>query len=289
MNLFSRRSELTVASLSVDRVLDKLSRAEIPVFCVRKGAKNELTFEVETSKLEKTFAILRGSCYNIKKSRSRGLTLLYKKCISAAGLLLGVLLFALCVLFAETRTLKIEVIGSGAYYGQEVLEILAENGVKRFSPLPRERAKMTAEILALPLVSGCLIKSSGGILTVEVQTSGEAAVLTAKPLLAPVSGKVEELVVLRGTPCVQAGDAVERGQTVADCIASYGEETRKVVVIARVKLSFPVEKEYAGSEEQARAGALLEYGEIKDIKAEKTEKGYLITGTAFAEASLNLE
>lgn len=283
------RLQFTVLSLSAERVLDKLAREGITVFSARKCKKNEITFEVAQKDREKVFAILQGSCYNVSKVRDRGLALLYKKCLGGVGLLLGAVLFCLFVLAAQSRVLKIEVVGSGAYYESQVLGILEREGVKRFSSAPRDSALLSAEILALPRVSYCSMRCEGGILTVEVRVSEEESVKNFEPLLAPVAGTVEELVVVRGTARVKHGDAVEAGQTIVDPVALYGETERQAVVIARVKLSFPILEEFEGTEEQARAAALLKYGEIIELHIEKTDNGYMVSGTAYADAAMNLD
>ena len=162
-------------------------------------------------------------------------------------------------------------------------------GVKKFSARPQNTAALTAEILALPRVSYCSLKCEGGILTVEVRVSEEYETLKIEPLLAPAAGTVEELVVVRGTARVAVGDTVEAGQTVVEGVASYGEEERQVIVIARVRISFPVSEEFRGTEEEARTGAYLKYGEIQGIHTEKTDGGFIVSGTAYAEGAINLD
>ncbi len=282
------RAEIEVVSLSSHRVADKLVRGGIEVYSVRKTGKNSISVQVARKDCEKVFAILRGSCYNIAEVRERGLALLYKKCLARIGLLIGAALFVLLVAAAQSRVLRIEVVGSGAYYEREVLETLEAAGIVPFSAPPENFHPFTAKILSLPRVTFCEMKCSGGVLTVEVRVSDEAERLSAEPLLSPAGGRVEELVVLRGTPCVQVGDEVEKGQTVVEPFACYGEERTGVLIIARVKISYPVTAFYAGSEEEARAQALLDFGEISLLHAEPAEGGFLLTGRASASAAINL-
>ena len=284
-----RRTQITVTSLTAYRVPDKLAREGIPVLSVRKTQKNGITFEVASKDRKKVFAILRGSCYNVEKIRFRAFSAFAELCVRSAGLLVGAALFLLLVLGAQTRVLKIEVVGNGAFYEAEVMSVLERGGVKHFSAAPKETGALCAEILSLPRVSYCSIAAKGGVVTVEVRVSDENALLESVPLLSPATGVVEELVVVRGTARVSVGDRVEKGAAIVDCAALYGETERRVVVIARVKISFPVAQEYGGSEADARASAYLEFGEISDIKVEQTEKGWLVTGTGYAEGAVNLD
>lgn len=283
------RTVMKVTSLSAHRAADKLAQAGIPVYSAVKTGKNAVAIEVARKDSKKVFAILKGSCYNISEVRERGLALFYKKCLARAGLLIGAFLFVLLVLGFQSRVLSIEVVGSGAYYEREILETLSRGGVKPLSAPPENCTAFTAEILALPRVTFCEIKCEGGVLTVEVRVSDEHSALAPQPLCAPAAGRVEELVVLRGTPCVQVGDEVEKGQTVAEPFALYGEERRDVVVIARVRISYPVYAEYAGGEEEALAQAFLDFGELTELRTERTEGGFAVWGRASVSAAVNLD
>ena len=284
-----RRCEFEAEGLGVHRAVEKVRAAGIPIISAVKTQKNGVRITVDGKHRKKVFAILRGSCYNVEKIRFRALSAFAELCVRSAGLLVGAALFLLLVLGAQTRVLKIEVVGNGAFYEAEVMSVLERGGVKYFSAAPKETGVLCAEILSLPRVSYCSIAAKGGVVTVEVRVSDENALLESVPLLSPATGVVEELVVVRGTARVSVGDRVEKGAAIVDCAALYGEIERRVVVIARVKISFPVAQEYGGSEADARASAYLEFGEIADIKLEQTEKGWLVTGTGYAEGAINLD
>lgn len=282
------RVRLTVVALGAVKVADKLARAGIGVRSFRAETKNRVSFDVARKDAEKVFAILRGSCYNVEEVRPRGLALLWERALGRAGLIAGLVLFCAAVLFAQTRVLRVEVVGSGAYYEAEVLGVLEEAGIKAFSPRPRDSASVAAKLLSLPRVSYCSLRHAAGVLTVELEVSDEGAVKRSEPLLAPAAGIVEELVVLRGTPLVSIGDTVGREERVVDNLVQYGDLTAEVIVSAKVVIVFEVSALYAGSEEQARSAAILEYGSIEGLKTEQTAEGVLVTGRARAAASLNL-
>ena len=283
-----RETEFIIEGLSAFRAVDKLSRAGITVLSAQKTKKNAVCVRLYSQDAKKGFAILNKSCYNVKKVSSKSLSRVIAWGVKSVGLLAGAAVFLLAVAVLQTRVLAIRVVGSGAYYAREVNEILRAHGVKTLSAAPEEGA-VSAEILSLPRVSFCSLKNSGGVLTVTVEVSDESAAVSREPLLAPATGKVEEIVVVRGTALVQVGDEVQKGDTVVKGVTLVGETEREVLVIARVKVSYPFSAEYAlESEEAARAQVALDYGEIRDLHIEKTENGYLAVGTAFAEAAVNL-
>ena len=289
-NLPIGKQEFLVEALSVYRVADKLARAGIEVCSFRILTKNSAVFTVNGKDTKKAFAILRGSCYNIKKVRPRGLSkaaALFKRYI---GLAAGILLFFLSVLFFEARILDIRVVGSGAYYKDEVLRILEDNGIKKLAALPSDCGAVTAQIIALPHVSFCTVGKEGGIVTVTVEVTNDDSTLLSEPLFAPAAGIIEELVVVRGTPLKNVGDSVGEGEEVVRNETVFGEagQVSKVIVIARVTVAYPFQREYAGSEESALLAAALEFQNTREVHTTKTEKGWLVEGVALITSSLNL-
>ncbi len=284
-----RKCGIEIESLSAHRVADKLVNAGVEVLGAEKTRKNAVTVWINGKDKKKVFAILHNTCYNIVNVKYRGLERVKRECVKSVGLIVGAALFLISVCVLQTRVLRIEIVGSGAYYEREVHEILSRNSAGLFSKKPKEGA-VTSEILSLPRVSFCSLALSGGVLTVTVEVSDEQAVIESSPLLSPQSGKVEELVVVRGTALVAVGDEVNGGDVLVNNTAPVGESgARTVIVIARVKIAYSVAKEYSLSENEAVAQAYLDFGEITDLKTTQTETGFLVEGNAHAEAALNLD
>ena len=150
-----RRAEFEVEGLGVERVVDKLRAAGISVLSAVKTQKNGVRIAVEGKHRKKVFAILRCSCYNVTKVRARGSERLVAAGVKTAGLFAGAAVALFAVLAFQSRVLRIEVVGSGAYYEAEVREILSRGGVEIFSPAPKDENALAAEILSLPRVSFC--------------------------------------------------------------------------------------------------------------------------------------
>lgn len=284
-----KKCGIYIEGLSAERVIDKLVNAQIQVLAAQKPQKNAVVIWVDGKDCKKVFAILQTSCYNIKKVRPQGLLRLAQVCRRSAGLLGGALFFFACTLFFQSRVLAIKVEGSGAYLGEEVKAVLRENGTHLFSAYPRDTAKLSACVMALPRVTYCSFSHEGGILTVDVEISDENVVAQSKPLLAPVSGVVERLTVVRGTPLCAAGDTVEKD---APLVGDYTESAagrRQVVVMAEAVIRYTVRAQYALGEEAALRQAYLDYGDLQDIQVTSTQEGTLVEGTARAGASLNLQ
>lgn len=280
--------QVLVEGLNAYQVVDKLAREKIAVYSAFPQ-KNAITLEVARKDCKKVFAILQSSCYNVKKVSPYRWTRVTEWGKRFAGLLVGTLLAAGMVVGAQMRVLDVRIVGSGRYYEQEIRSILQECGITFFSELSDDVSAATMRILSLPRVSYCNVAKSGGVVTVEVQVSDESEPIAKSSLIAPVSGIVETLVVVRGTPLVQEGDEVSVGQTIADCRVDYGERQSTVIVCAFVRIAYGISVFYRGSEGEALAQAYLEYGQFDLNTAEREGDGYRITGTAFCEASCNMD
>ncbi len=282
-----RSLEVFIEGLGAARAVEKLVQGGVPVLGARVQKKG-VTVRVDGKHRKKVFAILRGSCYNGKKTAPKGVLRLWKLCCKRAGLLAGALVFALCVLFFQGRVLRIEVVGSGAYYRAEALGVLARSGVSFCSPPPAQKARITAEIMSLPRVSFCSVSHAGGVLTVRVEVSDEAVPPVGGCLYAPADGVLETLVVLSGTPCAAVGDSVGKGDLLVENVTPVGEVRLPVTVIAGAAVRCTVDAEYAGDEAHALAQAYLEYGALENIHTQKTGDGWRVTGEVLVQAALNL-
>ncbi len=278
--------EFEIGGLSAHRAVDRLLREGIVLLSARRTPKMGVTIAVPANVRKKVFTILRGTCYNIKKCRPAGLARFLEKGVRAVGLLIGAALALALVLFAQSRVLKVEVKGSGAYLEPQVRAVLSEHGVDRLSAMPQPETLIPA-ILSLPRVQFCSVKGEGGVLTVCVEVGDSTEPLRKESLFSPAAGTVEELVVLRGTPLVKIGDFVDMGQEIVANYALHGEEKEDCIVIARVRIAFPVSKEYALDEEGAKLQAFLEFGEIGSLHTTKTAQGWRIEGTCHAEGTMN--
>lgn len=281
-----RAYEFELEGLSVHRAVDRLTREGIEVISARRTQKNGMKVAVNAQDRKKAFAILQGSCYNIKNMRASGMLRVLETARRAVGLLAGTAVALGAVLFLQSRVLRIDVTGSGAYLEPEIRAVLREEGIGYFSEISAAQA-LVPKLLTLPRVDFCTVKGEGGILTVHVEVSDPRVPLAEEPLLSPADGIVEELVVLRGTPAVQVGDSVVRGQRIVENFVLRGEEKVLCLVVARVRVAFPVSAEYPLDEERAKLQACLEFGELTDMQTTKTADGWRVEGTGHAEGILN--
>lgn len=280
------KSYLYLEGIGSFYAVNRLNREGIPVYTVKKCEKSGILILIARKDVKKVFAILQSSCYNVKKVSPAGLARIARVCKLRAGLLLGACVFLAAVPLVQERVLRIDVVGSGAYYGEEVRALLESNGISLYGKFPRSSSLAQAEILSLADVTFCAISHVGGIVTVEVETGKNENTLPKQPLVAPVAGRVGRLTVMRGKALVEEGQSVEAGQILVDCKA----EGREFVVVAQAEILTDVVCEYAAkTQEEALLKARFEHGEWIAVEARLTQNGWHVEGTVRTVARMNMK
>jgi hypothetical protein len=275
---------LGIEGIYPESVILRLKREGIPLYGIKKVQKNVLELCIERKNRKKVFTILNNSCYNIVYVKNYGLSALLTLCRKKAGALIGCALFGVVCLSAGYPVLKIEVVGDGAYYRENVLGILAESGIEVGKGYDRETApEVTAKILALDGVSFCSVKKEGSVLKVEVQTSPQPTMPESGPLYSPASGEICALTVLKGEAQKAVGDRVEKGEIV---VSSEGVLMASVGIRCRTQTSVE-----AQTQEEAYQKALLQIdagAEIESHTEERGEAGYTVTIDYILTEKLNM-
>lgn len=264
-----------ITSLTVNRALNKLAKGGVETFNVKKLNKNTISLSVRAKDSQKFFAIFNGSCYTINKQKNKGLKKLAVFALYRIGAIIGVAVFLFTVFFSQIFIFKVEVKGSGSYYADEVKSLLKIEGVSFFSVYDNKKAERARiKVLNLPSVSFCSIKKNGNIVNVCVEVSAETPEIPpVESLVSTKSGKLIQLIIIRGTPQFKEGDEVLKGDTlVAGYELSEGGRKFKVSAIAKAVIECEECFEYVAKERnensrlQAIAQALLKIGDNEIIK-----------------------
>ncbi|MCD7728411.1 MAG: sporulation protein YqfD [Clostridia bacterium] len=240
------------------QALNKLKRADIPVYnCKKNGAY--FTFEVPDNYIKKVFAIFVHPCYNVTvKQKSVKKKLLFflsaRPCIVA-----GAAVFAACAVLANCLVLKINVTGSGSYLKNEVLAIACSYGVNAFSFYNgTDEPAICSQVMALPSVTFCSLHKSGSVLYIDVQVQEESgAKADYSDMYSDVSGTVNKITAVCGTPLVSAGDNVAKGDMLIGAYYLSGDDKIPCLAVgyAKITSSASVSMFYDCESEQNRQAA----------------------------------
>lgn len=296
-----------ITSLTVNRAVNKLARAGIEVFNVRKTGKTRIRLSIRAKDSEKFFAIFHGSCYTINKLKDRGLKRLAVWALCRVGVLVGIALFCLTVFLSGALVFKVEVVGSGSHYREEVCALLSRAGLSPFSPYSEERAQNARaghSSICPPSVSARCRKRAASSSSAWKSTPKRPQKFPRARWKPPFPGKILQLVCIRGTPLYKEGDTVEKGATLVAGYVDYGEGgtvRREVAAIAKAVLECEISYEYESKEESdkaladAYAAATLEIGDAEileksaDVRAENGAFVYEIHIRYAATFAVNMD
>lgn len=260
------KEQWRVSGIMPEKVVDRLQKAGICVFQVKKVEKKQILFCINKKDIEKAFAIYPNMCYNSSRESVYTFTRVSarsdreKKILKNrfVGIALGIAVFFLTVTASSPLVFGIDVVGANVYE-REVIEILASEGIRLFAPYRSGREeKLTAKILALPSVEFCSVQKRGGAVRVEIRLNAfSTSEREAGDMLSPCDGTVINGVALGGTMLKRTGEKVGAGEPLVGAYFVTAEETRvTATVVAKVKL-LCVDSLQGETEDGAIASAIL--------------------------------
>ncbi len=206
--------------LNVQSSLSQLSQRGICLFKVQKVGKT-CRITVKNSDRRNVVDFLTNKCYNIVSVNEHGLTgaICYVK--KHALLLCAVIVCIACALALKNVCFGIEI--DGNVQEKVVLDALAESGICVGAKLPENCNKLASLLVSKIGASYVSVQKNGNKLYVSAEKSQltQKVDLTAvRNIVATCDGIVTAILTEQGTPNVQKGDYVKKGD-----VLIYGKRT----------------------------------------------------------------
>ncbi|MCI6542423.1 MAG: sporulation protein YqfD [Firmicutes bacterium] len=215
----SHRKSVTLflSGYNLERCLNILSNKGINLFSVvKKDAKNS---EIEVLSEDEKYVteFLKSKNIEIKEKKYNGLAKIGRTFVSRLGVAIGIFVCFCVYIVASGYTLKIEVMGNEKSSDEEIVKVLAENGVGVFSPLNR---KSNGEIERI------ILDNFDEVSMVSVVKRGTSIIVNIKEkllnkeyedldktnsLVATEDGIITDIKLIQGTLLVKVGDTVRAG------------------------------------------------------------------------------
>ena len=254
-----------VEGVMPERVINRLQKAGITLFRAKKIKKMQILFHISKKDIEKAFAIypnmcynnIRGSVYTFTRVGALPMRTRIIRTHKILGILLGVVAWFLLVFLSSFFVFRIEVVGS-TVYDREVRALLREHGISVFSVYPENKEEMiSSKLLSFPEVEFCSVQKRGNTVRVEIRQSAWPITCNEQgDLISPLSGILQDAVILSGTLLKKAGEEVAVGEPVVGGYFIHDDKRTDIRVVAKLRL-LCVESVVAKTEELAYAKALL--------------------------------
>lgn len=196
------------------RLVREIARGDVRLYRLRMRPPRALSFGVRRKDLHKVVAILNAMCYNysIKGSISEDGSLPRRLFLPVAALMMAVLVFC-----SDLFVWRVEVTGAEGVLAEDVRAVVAaERGGPGSFTWGVDEARLESALAALDGIAAASVSLKGSVLHVSVleELSGEGVPpATEGDLVSGYDGVVTRVVAESGTPLVDAGDVVARGDT----------------------------------------------------------------------------
>ncbi len=198
-------------------LLSRLAAAGIKVVDAEKSG-GKFRFKVPKKDLSKAIAFLDEMCYNYKLGETYGLPRLVGYWLARAGVIAGVVASALAVYVSYSHIYSIHVSGNEKLKTEAVLSALCAAGIStgiKKSAVDLDR--VVATVNGIDGIADCDCSMSGTALYVNVLESKDYAVRESfGAYMSEYDAVVTRVVIRNGTAKVKRGDAVKRGDILAD-------------------------------------------------------------------------
>lgn len=199
----------------LEALLNKMAASHFRLWQIERLTADVIIARVPLLHFRKIRPLLWGTNVKLAIFDRHGLPFLIQKFKFRSGLLLGLILCLVTTVYLANFVWFIEIQGGEAVPRRDLQEVIEGAGLaigaskKAFAPKEVEKALLTRfESLVWAQVS---LKGVRAHIDLAERAGPEPHCLGQGHLYASETGLVTEVLVLRGTPVVQAGDTVQRG------------------------------------------------------------------------------
>lgn len=269
-------------------------RKKICLYDVNYLESNRVIVTLDYNDLLKFFAICKNMCYNTKIRGFNGALSLLAYALKNVGITLGLIIFIIITIVTDNVVYKVECIGSGASFSNQIVATVNRLGIKKgslfsdvnYSLIESEVLKTNSNL------SFVTCYKNGNRLIIDSSTSsvgGQIVKPLESDLICQKNGIIESISVMRGTKLVDAGSAVKKGDALVGAYYVDEAEDKKYPSKVIATVNILVKEEYFFKTEvfsdiienaSIQKAKFLCDGEIVDVIATQTNGGYAIVVTA---------
>lgn len=209
--------EISLWGVRPEKVINMALSRGITIWDIRHEGQDKYRLKVSLGGYKALRALIRRSSCRVKLLRKKGLPFYLMRAKRRKVLVLGTFFFCLTLYFLSSFVWFVEVTGNKLVSTETILAKSTELGLKRGVPKAAFNRNELASrlLLQIPELSWVGVHAQGTKIIIEVAEKTlppEDGENIPADLVARLDGIIEELLVLTGTPIVQEGDKVKKGQ-----------------------------------------------------------------------------
>ena len=230
--------ELEIRGYNIERAINVLSAGGVEFFEIEKKDAKNIRVQFKGKYSQKVKKYLKEHKFEIKSEKFLGFSRALNFFKIRWGIVLGAVCAAILFIFMNSFLLGVKVEGTSSEIKDQIVEVLAENGIEVMCPLGSIETEVVEKIILdnfenVSLVSA-VKKGSSILISIKEKFKGENFEgLT--PLLATQNGMITKINLIQGTALVKVGDIVRVGDPL---VAPYTFDAsgKKIPVEAKAEI-----------------------------------------------------
>lgn len=261
---FLGHAQVRVVGPTPEKFINLASAAGVRIWATKING-NELQFKTDLLNLKKLREAQKNTGYIMEVQRKQGFLVFVGFLKRRKLLLAGFFCFWLCLYYLAGMVWTLQVDGLTTLDRSEVLEYIESLGLQRWARFRRLDLDAIEEQLYLqfPEIAWVAVERSGTKVSIRIVEKEPDPLLLGEPIdiVADYDGIISEMMVIQGTPLVEPGMTVAKGDVL---ISGYRTDAGIVNAAGYVKAIVhvegygeaalkEVEREYTGNQAQVKA------------------------------------
>lgn len=169
------------------------------------------------------------------KKKSKGIkSALLGLCVKRIGLIVGLIISIILMIFLNNRMLQIHIYGLDRVERGEIVEFLNNKGINVFTLMDFNIQQLEEELANEFNFSLVSIATKGNSLLISIKEELPDMKDSFVPIVADYNMIVKSIDVYAGTPCVNVGEIVYKGDTLVNAFVIKGTEKFAVEPYAKI-------------------------------------------------------
>lgn len=217
-----------------DRFINLCTNNEIPLWNIQ-NVGGKITASTTLQGYLQIRESARKSGMRVRVSEKKGLIFFLKKHKKRIGLLIGIVICAIMLVFLSQFVWSVSVVGNTTLDEDYILEVFEEYGIKVGAIITKEEIEIAVDKAAtdIPKLSWVTVNRKGAVAVIEVREKIEAPEmydkLTPTNLVASEDGVVLGVDILYGNAEVKIGSAVTKGDLLISGVITHPDFTESLI------------------------------------------------------------
>lgn len=239
MKNFKNECRIKVEGVNIDRIYKTLMKNNIVMSDIDRPDYKVIYFNIKNREVKKTLKLIDYPSYKVNIEKFFGVSKIFDFLRKRFAILIVFVLFFSSLFINSKLVSNIKIYGNNNISSQEIINILNQEGVKKFALIKNINTEKCENILLskfdqIGLIS--VVKLGNNIIiNVKEKTDNVLINDASDNIIAKYYGQIVEIETIQGTPLVKDGDIIKPGDVLVGSYYYEGNEKVKCKANAKIK------------------------------------------------------